>query len=157
MRISVVRGVRASCTWGFKWKIHCANGIEILHWWKKWPLIFTKTQNLSILPFFHRPPHLFGNVVPVYVTLTSVHLLLVEESASVRHQQGLAHILALCSEMKRECELIQHHNFQNKIDLSFCASFEHECRTKRNDANRSRVWHKQNTKEEHGSRAEEMG
>lgn len=41
-------------------------------------------------------PHLFSYVVPVHITLTSIHLLLVKEAASVRNQQGLAYVLALC-------------------------------------------------------------
>lgn len=41
--------------------------------------------------------HLLCQVVPVHVTLARVHLFLVEEPAPIRHQQGLAHVLAVCS------------------------------------------------------------
>lgn len=41
--------------------------------------------------------HLLCNVVPVNVTLARIHLFLVEETAPVGHQQGLAHVLATCS------------------------------------------------------------
>lgn len=47
-------------------------------------------------------PHLLSDVVPVHVALAGVHLLLVEETAAVGHQQGLAHVLALCSGMEEK-------------------------------------------------------
>lgn len=54
-------------------------------------------------PSFHPlRPHLLGNVVPVHVALAGVHLLLVEETATVRHQKGLAHVLSLCSGMEEK-------------------------------------------------------
>lgn len=46
--------------------------------------------------------HLLGDVVPVDVALTGIHLLLVEEAASVRHQQGLADVLTFCGGIKNE-------------------------------------------------------
>ena len=39
-------------------------------------------------------PHLFSDVVPVHVALTGIHLLLVQETTSVRNQQGLTYILS---------------------------------------------------------------
>lgn len=46
--------------------------------------------------------HLLCNVVPVDITLARVHLLLVEETTFIRHQQGLAHVLAICSRDEEE-------------------------------------------------------
>lgn len=46
--------------------------------------------------------HLLCNVVPVLVSLARVHLFLVEEPAPIRHQQGLAHVLAFCSGNEEE-------------------------------------------------------
>ena len=57
--------------------------------------IFHNFKHLKIVNIC--PSHLLGDVVPVHVTLACVHLFLVEEAAAVGHQQGLTHILAICS------------------------------------------------------------
>lgn len=70
-------------------------GVFYVHW------VHDKSQNPSV-EIQSNSPHLLSNVVPVHVTLASIHLLPVEETASVGHQQGLAHILVICSRIEEK-------------------------------------------------------
>ena len=58
-------------------------------------------SNIILVNIMSLRPHLLGYVVPVDVALTDIHLLLVQETASVWNQQGFTHILTHCRARER--------------------------------------------------------
>lgn len=74
-----------------------------------WVVLYLAQMNQTVSSVYMHVEfsHLFGHCVPVQVTLTHVHPLLVQELALIRNQQSVTHKFTHCTWRHKDKQLTQ--------------------------------------------------